>query len=176
MSHSISPNPFDNCPGYYLPDFYPYKSCTNISNFCEHAKDIYNIEMLLRWAIFVIPCCLSFFALFLNIYILDGLIPNLRRMNNRYRVRFHYYCSVTWHLRTKTEFHSSGNQKIQKTTTSYLQSKKEVRLRFKSCNIFNHVYHLNIFTSNNDILDSFQLLGHCTVHYIWNAEFFVITR
>ncbi|CCD61502.2 Putative G-protein coupled receptor B0244.7 [Caenorhabditis elegans] len=88
-----SPDPFASCPGYYLPDFEPFKACTNISNFCNHARDVYNIEMLLRWAIFIIPCCMSFFALFLNIYIFYVLIPNLRKMNGRSKKKYIFILS-----------------------------------------------------------------------------------
>ncbi|CAL2036223.1 unnamed protein product [Caenorhabditis brenneri] len=93
MTSSPPPDPFDQCPGYHLPDFDPYKSCVNVTNFCSHARDIYNIEMLLRWAIFVIPCCLSFFALFLNIYILYVLVPSLRRMNERSKKKYVFILS-----------------------------------------------------------------------------------
>ncbi|EGT39894.1 hypothetical protein CAEBREN_03708 [Caenorhabditis brenneri] len=93
MTSSLPPDPFDSCPGYHLPDFDPYKSCGNVTNFCSHARDIYNIEMLLRWAIFVIPCCLSFFALFLNIYILYVLVPSLRRMNERSKKKYVFILS-----------------------------------------------------------------------------------
>ncbi|CAP28770.1 Protein CBG09009 [Caenorhabditis briggsae] len=92
MSFS-SPDPFGECPGYYLPDFDPFKKCRNISHFCEHAKDVYDIEMLLRWAIFVIPCCLCFFALLLNIYIFWVLIPSLRKMNDRAKKKYVFILS-----------------------------------------------------------------------------------
>ncbi|PIC42278.1 hypothetical protein B9Z55_009405 [Caenorhabditis nigoni] len=92
MSFS-SPDPFDECPGYYLPDFAPFKKCKNISHFCAHAKDVYTIEMLLRWAIFVIPCCLCFFALLLNIYIFWVLIPSLRKMTDRAKKKYVFILS-----------------------------------------------------------------------------------
>uniref|UniRef100_A0A1I7TB34 G_PROTEIN_RECEP_F1_2 domain-containing protein n=1 Tax=Caenorhabditis tropicalis TaxID=1561998 RepID=A0A1I7TB34_9PELO len=88
-----SSNPFDHCPGYYLPDFYQFKTCTNVFDFCDHARDIYNIEMLLRWAIFVIPCFMCLFALFLDVYIFWVLIPNLRKMNDRSKKKYVFILS-----------------------------------------------------------------------------------
>ncbi|CAI5446472.1 unnamed protein product [Caenorhabditis angaria] len=85
------------CPQYFLPDLRAFRNCSGFfesdQEFCDHIKDLYDIELMTKWAVFVVPCVVCSISAVLDFFILIILFRNFRGLDESLKKRYIFLLS-----------------------------------------------------------------------------------